>query len=180
MSSEARQKLCRMGLVNMSHGVLAWLHLCLLVLLCMLGLWGHHTSLNRPSLTAHMEHRARARREEVKQLAQSLLDTLRREATAGTEFLLMARDTEDDLRIDLVEKAFECFVMAIHSLQRLKLGEGGGTLAPGLAELGLTGAPDLHVEPMEQADLYCSWAQSVLLKYRYGVETMFCLFEALA
>lgn len=164
-SSEARQKLCRMTLVSMHHGVLAWLYLAMLTLLCMVGLWGQHTTLTRPALTTHMERRHSARRREVQQLAQSLLDTFRREAAAGTQHLVAARDATEAARADIAERAFECFVIAIHALQGLKLGDGG-TLASGLAELGLTEPQELHVGSGEQADVYCSWALSALLKYR--------------
>lgn len=89
------------------------------------------------------------------------------------------------------EKAFKCFVRAVHALQSLDL---QGDVVPHIfAELisqqqqqqqqpGLldgTGAgpsgsasyppesPDTHVLEDEQADLYCCWAESVLLKFRW-------------
>lgn len=75
------------------------------------------------------------------------------------------------------EQAFKCFVRAVHALQSLDL--QGGTLASGLAQgTGCAAAAgsspadlaaelaDLRVLEDEQADLYCCWAQSVLLRFR--------------
>ncbi|KAK9816451.1 hypothetical protein WJX72_000489 [[Myrmecia] bisecta] len=68
------------------------------------------------------------------------------------------------------EKAFEKFVRAVHALQGLEL--RGGVIPQGFIDTAqsvseLTDAgPICQVLEEEQADLYCGWAESVLLKLR--------------
>ncbi len=65
------------------------------------------------------------------------------------------------------EKAFKCFVRAVHALQSLDL--HGDTVPQVFADLVAPGAPEsreTHVLEDEQADLYSCWAESVLLKFR--------------
>ncbi len=209
-SAEARKKLCRLSLGNFNNGILAWLHMCLLVLLCTLNLWGMHTSLDRPALDKHMRRRNNANRQAFRMRAQSLLEAMRKDAGAGVMHLTNAQQTlaqggtraaaevdGDELSGvalplsvgDNAEHAFERFLHAIHSLQvwwlfgivwdcrnmhmcqcvqALEL--RGGTLPHGFLGYELHLEPSMHVPESEQATLYCNWALSVLLKYRYVVK----------
>eukprot|EP00798_Chlamydomonas_sp_ICE-L_P023154 gene23154-30359_t len=67
------------------------------------------------------------------------------------------------------ERAFMCFVRAVHALQSLNL---QGDVLPKVflesleTEFNVGESYATHVLEDEQADLYCCWAESVLLKFR--------------
>ena len=66
----------------------------------------------------------------------------------------------------LAEQAFRCFVRAVHALQSLDLQVD--TIPQGFMDANSPPleTSDCHVLEDEQTDLYCCWAESVLLKFR--------------
>lgn len=69
------------------NGVSAWLRMAMLCLLCLLGLWGNHTSLHRPALDAHAARRAEQRRKRLLKRTQATLLKMRTNAAAGQHVL---------------------------------------------------------------------------------------------
>ena len=69
------------------NGVSAWLRTALLCLLCVLGFWGHYTTLCRPALEQHATRRAEARRKRLLQQTQAKLLSMRTHAASGRRAL---------------------------------------------------------------------------------------------
>lgn len=69
------------------NGVSAWFRMAMLCLLCLLGLWGNHTSLHRPALDAHAARRAEQRRKRLLKRTQATLLKMRTNAAAGQHVL---------------------------------------------------------------------------------------------
>lgn len=65
----------------------AWFRMAMLCLLCLLGLWGNHTSLHRPALDAHTGRRAEQRRKRLLKRTQATLLKMRTNAAAGRRAL---------------------------------------------------------------------------------------------
>ena len=65
----------------------AWFRVAMLCLLCLLGLWGNHTSLHRPALDAHAALRAEQRRKRLLKRTQATLLKMRTNAAAGQHVL---------------------------------------------------------------------------------------------
>lgn len=89
---ECRSRVARMfilrrcvGMVRI--GVLAWMRLMVLCLLCLMGLWGAHTSLVRPALEARGKACWQARRMKARARAKDTLNAMRSAVAEGREAL---------------------------------------------------------------------------------------------
>ncbi|GMH42583.1 hypothetical protein BSKO_10502 [Bryopsis sp. KO-2023] len=183
-SGLARTLIFKKCLLNVRMGLVAWFQLIMTCVINWFTMWGYLTCLcSRPIVQKHVVHRQDHNRREARRRAQTLLDRMRQESHQGHSYLDIARkdtwsNTDQDpggtnkVRLSdghsssLAEKAFLCFVRAVHALQSLDL--QGDTIPHGFMDAA---APpletsDCQVLEDEQADLYCCWAESVLLKFR--------------
>lgn len=69
------------------NGLSAWLRMALLCLLCLLGFWGNHTTLQRAAIQQHASRRAEARRRRLLQQTQAALLKMRTNAASGRQAL---------------------------------------------------------------------------------------------
>eukprot|EP00884_Botryococcus_braunii_P020575 jgi/Botrbrau1/7200/Bobra.0300s0026.1 len=256
----ARSLIARRCVLHFSAGLFSWLHLIFLSLLCMLGLWGCPTSIDRPLTEKHEQKIAGGKRKSAIDGARSELKNLREASAQGCSHLNRAAEGEmgshllrnplepvppdrpwysvwgdppdeagrgrhasglyhskanvpflagipnghpdhviritsegseeskesldeeicgDELRRFEAEQAAACYGRAVQILQRLSIRPGG---MPGaLLDAGVSvtshlwefDPPDNHdqqcwwqLDDVEQADIYCGWAESVLLKHR--------------
>ncbi|PSC75029.1 hypothetical protein C2E20_1867 [Micractinium conductrix] len=83
----ARSLILRRCVMQFRNGVSAWLRTALLCLLCVLGFWGHYTTLCRPALEQHATRRAEARRKRLLQQTQAKLLSMRTHAASGRRAL---------------------------------------------------------------------------------------------
>lgn len=94
---ECRSRLSRTLIIRRSvlswglRGLRAWLRIVVLCLLCLLGLWGHNTSMQRPALAAHMASRQERRRQLALRSARSVLSQMRAQAAEGHALLGLLR-----------------------------------------------------------------------------------------
>ena len=184
-SSSARALIVKKCFFQVGQGIAAWLTLVVLCILNVLGLWGCHPCLpERSVISKHVKHQKEVKSTKAYLEAQRLLNEMRKEARQGHEFLSAARlipwsqlgtgkpRSHDSRRSEesTTDKAFLSYVHAIHFLQNLLLHNDGKdfnatpeTAPPSLPKVT---APDCQVAEDEQADLYCCWAESVLLKFK--------------
>ena len=184
-SSAARSLISRKCFFQFGYGLMAWLTLLILCILNSLGVWGCHKHIcRRPSVSKHVEHQKEVKSKKACLESKRLLSEMRKEARQGQQFLIAARqlpwnggDMEQErhhsaqhLEENITQKAVLSYVHAVHFLQNLLLHNDGkdfnapAEAAP--ASLPKVTARDCQVSEDEQADIYCCWAESVLLKFK--------------
>jgi len=180
-SSSARALIARRTAFSFGHGFVTWLTLVFLCILNSMGLWGLHRDIvRRRCILQHVEKQMEAKSTRAYLEANRLLNEMRKEARQGQQYLAAAREMQWNAEKQVhqgvrrsdenfIEKAFLSFVHAVHFLQNLLLHNDGKefnadlqTTQPSLPKVT---APDCQVAQDERADLYCCWAQSVLLKF---------------
>uniref|UniRef100_A0A061QIJ2 C3H1-type domain-containing protein n=1 Tax=Tetraselmis sp. GSL018 TaxID=582737 RepID=A0A061QIJ2_9CHLO len=95
-SREARNLLARRTVGNCAcTGLLDWLRVLVLSVLCILGLWGHHTTILRPAIERRVMEREERRREQAREHALELMQRMRFEASDGAKHLARAKALYD-------------------------------------------------------------------------------------
>lgn len=70
LSRETRILLAKKTIAHATGGLLAWFKMMVLAMLCVLGLWGQHPTLLRPSIEQHATRREEERRQKVRPLPE--------------------------------------------------------------------------------------------------------------
>jgi len=165
----AWQLLLLHGALWLRGGLVLWAVMALLSALAAVGVIFREPPQRSAKLAKHLQWRTRHVQATVQKQTEGLLRQIRQEAQQGRAHLGLSPDGSARLppasapgaaggncQVVQTEDAYQCFVRAVHAVQRLDRQrelEGDLGAAP---ELGLT----------ERAELYRLWAESMLLQHR--------------
>eukprot|EP00210_Caulerpa_lentillifera_P005795 g5541.t1 len=182
-SNSSRTLIARHCILTARNGVIAWLMMLMLCILSWIGFWGCHENIcGRPKVIKHVEDLKKAKSDKARFECNELINALRKQVQKGHQLLIIAKQQPCPLQKkgnssedNVTENAVMCFARAIQSLQSLEAkneGKDSQSTNTGLSTSSSTLAeqiqfPECQLSVDEKANVYSSWAESVLYKFKF-------------